>query len=91
MIDYDVGDVVVMVRQPNWSHAEAPPLGKPVRAKKMMANHFGQIVVTIEGFPSLHPTGMWQATHFRKLPKATDEFAEMMRRMKPKSKPQVDA
>lgn len=88
MIDYNVGDVVVMVRSPRYSFSEAPPKGKPVKAVRLRIDSHDEVVVLIDGYPSRHPTGEWLASHFRKLPRASDEFTQQMRALKPSKRKQ---
>ena len=84
-IDYDVGDCVVCVD----AHS-APMLRQGgmyrVSAITLVENCYadaGELGVSVEGVKPLPPYGDFHPRRFRKLPKASDEFTEQMRKLKP--------
>lgn len=88
-IDYDVGDVVVCISTPTCHSAY--DIGKVKKGAMYRVDRFvfGGQAVHLCGIDWTNPNGMW-AHRFRKLPKASDEFTEQMRKLKP-NKQKVEA
>ena len=83
MIDYDVGDVVVCVKYKPHPQSPMPhvPLGSIHRVVNLEEYDDGEkfIGVDIEGH--WHPDWTYEATSFRKLPKADPDFTALIKRV----------
>jgi len=86
VIDYDVGDVVVCVdgRSAMTASYWHPKKGGIYRVSDMGKCKDGSIWAEVAEDPNPSDNTAWDATRFRKLPPATDDFKRLMRECRPK-------